>query len=52
MSKIEIFCTIGPSSINKKFLKEATNNNVSLLRINLSHIEIKKLEKTINDIKN
>jgi pyruvate kinase len=52
MSKIEIFCTVGPSSINKKFLKEATNNNVSLLRINLSHIEIKKLEKTINDIKN
>ena len=48
--KKEIFCTLGPSSLNKKFLK-FSNNKISLLRINLSHISINKLSKTIKFIR-
>ena len=48
--KKEIFCTLGPSSLNKKFLKFA-NNNVSLLRLNMSHIKISKLKRTIEFVR-
>ena len=48
--KIEILCTLGPSSINKNFLK-FVKNKVSLLRLNLSHIETKDLKKIINYIR-
>jgi len=48
--KIEIFCTLGPASLNKKFLNFA-KNKVDLLRLNMSHIEIKNLKKTINFIR-
>ena len=48
--KKEIFCTLGPSSLNKNFLKFA-NNNVSLLRLNMSHIKISKLKKTIEFVR-
>ena len=47
--KIEIFCTLGPASLNKNFLNFA-KNKVDLLRLNMSHIEIKNLKKTINFI--
>ena len=46
----EIFCTLGPSSLTKDFLKFA-NKSVSLLRLNMSHIEISVLEKKIKFIK-
>ena len=46
-NNIEILCTLGPSSLNKNFLKFA-NNKVDLLRINLSHIEIKDLKGDSN----
>ena len=49
-NKIEILCTLGPSSLNKDFLK-FVNKKVDLLRINLSHIEIKDLKKIIHYIK-
>ena len=49
-TKIAIFCTLGPSSLNKKFLK-FTKNKVDLLRLNMSHIEVKNLSKTINFIR-
>jgi len=42
----EIFCTLGPSSLNKEFLK-FSNKKISLLRLNMSHIKISKLKKTI-----
>jgi len=45
-----IFCTLGPSSLNKKFLK-FSNNKVDLLRLNMSHIQVSKLEKTIKFVK-
>lgn len=44
--KIEIFCTIGPGSLNKKFLKFA-NSNINLLRLNMSHLNLKQLKKNI-----
>ena len=44
--KIEIFCTLGPSTLNKDFLR-FSNKNISLLRLNMSHLDIKKLKKTI-----
>ncbi len=48
--KIEIFCTLGPSTLNKDFLK-FSNKKVSLLRLNMSHIKIKQLESTIKFIR-
>ena len=48
--KINIFCTLGPSSLNKKFLKFA-KGKVALFRINLSHTKISKLKKVIIFIK-
>jgi pyruvate kinase len=48
--KKEIFCTLGPSTFNKNFLK-FSNNKISLLRLNMSHIEIKKLKRTIKFIR-
>ena len=41
--KKKIFCTLGPSSINKNFL-QFTRNKVDLLRINMSHVKIKDLD--------
>ncbi len=50
---MNIFCTLGPSSLNKKFLNylEKRKNLVSLVRINLSHISFKNLKKTIQLIR-
>jgi pyruvate kinase len=50
MLKKQIFCTIGPSSLNKSFLNYV-KKKVSLLRINLSHVGLKELPKTINFLK-
>jgi pyruvate kinase len=50
--KIEIFCTLGPSSLNSKFLKNISRKkNVSLIRLNMSHVKLKNLKKLINFIK-
>ncbi len=50
MKKISIFCTLGPSSLNKRFLKY-TDKKVSLLRLNMSHIQSNNLEKKIKFIR-
>ena len=47
---MKILCTLGPSSLNKKFLSFA-KNKVSLLRLNLSHIDLLDLTKKIKFIK-
>jgi len=47
----KIFCTVGPSSLNKLFLKNAEKFKVSLLRINLSHTSLGNLPKVIEFIK-
>ncbi len=49
-SKVKIICTLGPSSINKKFLK-FSKTNIDLLRLNMSHMKLNKLQSTINFIK-
>ena len=49
--KISIICTLGPSSLNKQFLKFANINKVNLLRLNMSHLEIKNLKEKIKFIK-
>ena len=52
MSKrIKILATLGPKSLNKNFLQFAKKNNISYLRLNMSHIEIRNLAKIINFIR-
>jgi len=51
MKKIKIFCTLGPSSLNKKFLKFAQLQKVEMVRLNMSHLGLKELEKNIRFIK-
>ena len=48
--KIDILCTLGPSSLNKNFLKKK-KNKVSLVRLNMSHLSLIKLEQNIKFIK-
>ena len=48
--KILIISTLGPSSLNPRFLKFA-NKNIDLLRLNMSHIEPNQLEKKIKYIR-
>jgi len=47
---IKIFCTLGPSSLNKQFLNFA-KGKISIFRINMSHIDIKNLKRTIKFIR-
>ena len=50
--KHSIYCTLGPSSLKKDFLNFVSKKNkVSLLRLNLSHIEHQKLPKIIEFVK-
>ena len=49
---MELLSTLGPSSLNEEVLKKLELLGVSLFRINLSHTEIKDLEKTIDLIRN
>ena len=51
MKKIRIFCTLGPSSLSKKFLKFAQSQKVDLVRLNMSHLNLRNLEKNIKYIK-
>ncbi len=48
--KIKIICTLGPSSLNAKFL-EYSRKNIDLLRLNMSHLNISELKKNISYIK-
>ena len=48
--KIQIITTLGPSSLNAAFLK-FSNNNIDLLRLNMSHIEPEELEEKIKFIR-
>lgn len=49
-NKTKILCTLGKKTINKNFLN-FLNSKVSLIRVNLSHINIKNLEKNVVLIK-
>tara|TARA_Y100000590_G_scaffold456107_1_gene605986 strand:+ start:6736 stop:7698 length:963 start_codon:yes stop_codon:yes gene_type:complete len=48
--KIKIICTLGPSSLNKDFLRFA-KNKVDLLRLNMSHLTLENLKRSIKFIK-
>ena len=48
--KIEILCTLGPGTLNKKFLK-FSKGRVDLLRLNMSHLSLNRLRKSIEFIK-
>lgn len=50
MSKIKIICTLGPKSLNKKFL-HFSKKNIDLLRLNMSHLSIEQLKKSIIFVK-
>ena len=50
MKKIDIVVTLGPSSVNKQFLN-FIDNKVSLVRLNMSHVKLQKLEKRISFIR-
>jgi pyruvate kinase len=49
-NKIKIICTLGPSSLNKNFLKFA-KKKINLLRLNMSHLSIPNLIKAIKYVK-
>ena len=48
--KIKIICTLGPRSLNKEFLK-FSKNKVDLLRLNMSHLNLSDLKKSVKFIK-
>ena len=48
--EIKIFCTLGPSSLNRKFLN-FVKGKISVVRLNMSHIKINKLKKIIKVFK-
>jgi|TARA_B100001964_G_scaffold47289_1_gene52859 pyruvate kinase len=48
--EIKIICTLGPTTLNKEFLRFA-KNKISLLRLNMSHLSLNNLEKKIKFIK-
>lgn len=47
--KIKIICTLGPSSLNAKFL-EYSRKNIDLIRLNMSHLSTSELKKNISYI--
>ncbi len=49
-NKKKIFCTLGPATLNPKFLK-FSNKKIDLLRLNMSHVRLNKLDKLIKKIK-
>ena len=49
--KIQIWCTLGPSSLNKRVIQRLDEAGVSIFRINLSHTNIEDVEKNILKIK-
>ena len=48
--KIKIICKLGLQFLNKKFLK-FSKNKISLLRLNMSHLNLSNLKKSIKFIR-
>ena len=46
--KIEILCTLGPSTLNNEFLKFSQKNSITLLRLNLSHLSLRRIKSLLN----
>ena len=47
----KLLITLGPSTLNKSFLSKLDKRFIKLLRINLSHTEIKDLPRIVNFIR-
>jgi pyruvate kinase len=45
--KIRILCTVGPASLDRDVIRELSARGVDLLRINLSHTPLDRIEPTI-----
>lgn len=48
---VRVLCTVGPSSLNRPTLEKLAARGVDLLRINLSHTPIERVEPTIDFIR-
>jgi pyruvate kinase len=48
---IEIWCTLGPSSLNERMIKRLQDIGISMFRINLSHTKARDIEKIIREVK-
>ena len=48
---IQIWCTLGPSSLNRRVIKRLEEVGVGMFRVNLSHTNTEDIEKTILEIK-
>ncbi len=48
---MKILCTLGPATLNKKFLEIAKKIGINVVRLNMSHIKIKDLTKYIKLIR-
>ncbi len=48
---LKLLITLGPSTLNKNFLQQAKKLKVNLLRLNMSHLSVKDLEKYIKFIR-
>lgn len=46
-TKVKIICTVGPASLKRDILKKFEVRNVSLARINLSHVPIEAIESYV-----
>ena len=50
VKKIQIIATLGPSSLNEKIL-ENLKKDVSLFRLNMSHLSLDSLEENLKFLK-
>ena len=51
MNSLKLFCTLGPGSLNKKFLTNLNPKFIKLLRINLSHTNYNELNDLVKFIR-
>lgn len=47
---IAIWCTLGPSSLNKRIIGRLEEVGIRMFRINLSHTKVDEIEKTVRNI--
>ena len=50
-NNVRIVCTVGPTSLNRRVLRCLEARNVALVRLNMSHIDIDKLQLYLEMLK-
>ena len=48
---VKILCTLGPASLSEKVIKRLTALDVSLFRLNLSHVKLEEVERLVQFIR-